>query len=311
MLSFEGRALLERTLPSIVAQRGVDFDVVVVDNGSTDETAKYLAREWPRVRVVGLAVNVGVTAALNACVRAAVGSEYVALVNNDVELEPDWLATLVATLESHPEAAAASGKLLRFHERGVIDRAGDLVYWSGAAFGRGTGEPDRGQYDAAGEVFAVGGAAALFRTSAFERVGSFDERFFAYLEDVDWGFRCRLAGLVARYEPRAVGYHMGGATLGTINAFSLYHLRRNVVWLVAKNHPGPSLVRHGWSVLAFMAAGLMLSLRPRQARLVMRAYLDAARGLGPILADRRDIQRARTVDPKSLEAAVAGPTRLW
>jgi len=311
VLSFEGRDLLARTLPSIVSQRGSDFDVVVVDNGSTDDTAGYLARDWPGVRVVALEANVGVTAALNVCVRAGEGAEYVAILNNDVELEPDWLATLIATLESHPEAAAASGKLLRFHEREVIDRTGDLVFWSGAAFGRGAGETDQGQFDTAEEVFAVGGAAALFRTSAFERVGSFDERFFAYLEDVDWGFRCRLAGMTARYEPRARGYHMGGATLGLINPFSLYHLRRNVVWLVAKNHPAPSLLRHGWSVLAFLAAGLALSVRPRQLPVVLRAYFHAVRGLRPVLAQRREIQHARRAAPRDLEAVMAGPTRLW
>lgn len=311
VLSYEGRALLDRTLPSIVSQRYADLEVVVVDNGSSDGTVEYLQEWWPTVRIVALRSNVGVTAALNVCVRCATGFDYVGLLNNDVELEPDWTSTLVAALESHPAAAAAAGKLLRYSDRCTIDRVGDVVHWSGAAFGRGAAEFDSAQYELAEEVFAVGGAAALYRTTAFAHVGLFDERFFAYLEDVDWGFRARLAGLVARYEPQAVGYHMGGATLGEVNPFSLYHLRRNTIWLVVKNHPGASLVRHGWTVLAFLLVGLALAARSGHGRLVLRAYADAVRGLPGVMKDRRSIQGRRRIEPRALESMIPRRVRLW
>ncbi len=311
ILSYDGRSLLDAVLPTVLAQRGVELDVVVVDNGSTDGSVEHLRESWPQVRVVALERNVGVSAALNELVRAAGTAEYVALLNNDVELEPDWMALLVAALEAHPGAAAAAGKLLRYDDRGVIDRAGDELYWSGAAFGRGAGEPDRGQYDRPEEIFCVGGAAALYRRTAFDRVGVFDERFFAYLEDVDWGLRARLAGYRARYEPRAVGYHMGGATLGQLGPFTLYHLRRNAVWLVAKDFPAASLARYGWAVLGFHLAALGMALRSRQLALVLSAYGDALRGLPEILRRRREVQRSRTIGSRALRLAMPSRVRLW
>lgn len=293
--TYNGRHLLEALLPSVAAQRFREFRVVVVDDASTDGTADWLAAAWPEAELIALQSNVGVTAAFNVCVRAAQGAEFLALVNNDVELEPDWLGTLVGVLETHRDAAAASGKLLRPDERGVIDRAGDQLHWSSACFGRGAGERDRGQYDDAAEVFSVGGAAALYRMDAFQRVGPFDEDFFTYLEDVDWGFRARLAGYGARYEPRALGLHHGSATLGDDRPFSLYHLRRNQIWLVAKNYPAASLLRHGHAVLALNLLQLALAVRPRRVALVLRAYRDALRGLPRVLVKRRAIQRGRAV----------------
>ena len=311
ILNYNGRALLECVLPTVLGQRPVPSDVVVVDNGSSDGSPEYVARAWPQVRLVVLERNVGVTAALNAMVRAAGDAEYVALLNNDVELQSDWLATLIATLDAHPRAAAAAGKLLRQGAPAVIDRAGDEVHWSGACFGRGAGERDRGQFERPEEVFTVGGAAALYRRAAFARVGPFDEDLFAFLEDVDWGFRARLAGYGARYEPRAVGFHRGGATLGEINAFSLYHLRRNVVWLVAKNYPAVSLLRHGHRVLLFHLAAVAFALRGEHRGVVARAYRDALRGLPAAHRKRRVIQRSRAITASALETVIASPGRLW
>jgi GT2 family glycosyltransferase len=308
ILNYDGRELLAAMLPTVFAMRDATFDVVVVDNGSSDGSQEWLAAEWPAVRVVRIESNAGVTPALNAMVRAASRYEFVALLNNDLELEPEWLALLIATLDEHPRAAAAAGKLLRQQAPDTIDRAGDVVHWSGACFGRGAGERDTGQYDSAEEVFAVGGAAALYRMRAFAEVGGYDEDFFAYLEDVDWGVRARLAGFTARYEPRAVGFHRGGATLGDINTFSLYHLRRNTIWLVAKNWPALALARHGWRVMLFLAAGLAFAMRPKQVGTVLKAYRDGLLGLRRALGKRRGIQRRATGD---LAAAMPERARIW
>ncbi|MDO9408197.1 glycosyltransferase family 2 protein [Patulibacter sp.] len=310
VLSYDGRDLLESFLPSVLAQDYGDFEVVVVDNGSTDGSVGMLRERWPEVRIVALPENVGVTAALNAMVRAGEG-EYVALLNNDVELEPSWLRILVGVMDRRPELASSAGKLLQHRNRGRIDRVGDEVRWSSACFGRGSGDLDSGQFETGEEVFTVGGAAAVYRRSAFARVGPFDDDFFAYVEDVDWGFRARLAGYAAWYEPTAVGYHLGGGTLGGINPFSLYHLRRNQLWLVLKNYPAASLLRHGPSVLLFNLAGLGMAVRRRQVGLVLKAYRDALRGVRPALRKRRTIQRSRTVGSRELERFIERAGRPW
>ena len=304
VLNYNGRELLDEALPSIVAQDYDAFEVLVVDNGSSDGSPAHIGERWPSVRVVTLGRNVGVTAALNVMVRCAGDAEVVALLNNDVELAPDWLRRLVETLDGHPRAAAATGKLLRQGDRRLIDRAGDTMRWSSWCEGRGSGELDAGQFDAACEIFSVGGAAALYRRSALEDVGAFDEDYFAYLEDVDWGFRARLAGYEARYEPAALGYHRGGATLGEINPFSLFHLRRNQVWLVVKNYPLTRLLRHAPELVLFNLREVAIAARRGRLRLVARAYVGAFRGLPGAWRKRRAIQARRRIEPRALDVAM-------
>ena len=307
LLNYNGWELLDAALPSVTAQRFDDYEVIVVDNGSSDGSIAGLARGWPSVRVVALPENVGVTAALNRMVQAASG-EYVALLNNDVELSPDWLGVLAEALDRDPRLASVAGKLLRMDAPEIIDRAGDTLAWSSACHGRGAGVRDEGQYDAPAEVFCVGGAAALYRRSVFEEIGGFDEQFFAYLEDVDWGFRARLAGYVSRCEPAAVGLHRGGATLGEINAFSLFYLRRNQAWLVIKNYPASRMLLHLPQLIAFNVLQLAIATRKGHGRLVLRAYRDALAGLGEVLRKRRRIQAGRRLSPRELDAALSRAT---
>jgi GT2 family glycosyltransferase len=301
VLTYNGRELLEAALPSVFAQAYESFGVIVVDNGSEDGSRAYLAERWPEARVVALPENVGVTAALNRGVEAA-GAPYVGLLNNDLELAPDWLGELVRALEQHPEAASATGKLLSFSKRDVIDGAGDVVSWSGSCVRRGRGEPDRGQFDEPEEVFSASGAAALYRRSAFETVGLFDEDFYAYLEDVDWGFRARLAGFTCRYVPTAVGYHIGGATTGEAADFYHAHLRRNAALLVLKDYPASRIFRHAHEVVAYQLALLLVSVREGKGRQHLRGWGEALRGMPKTLRKRRRIQRGRRIEPASLEA---------
>jgi GT2 family glycosyltransferase len=305
VLSYNGRHLLEVILPSLAAQGFRDFRVVVVDNGSGDGTAEWLAEHWPQVTVVALPDNVGVTPALNVCVRAA-DTEFVGLFNNDLELEPTALGELVAALREHPTAASAGGKLVDFHDRTVLDGAGDTFAWAGTGDRRGHGERDRGQYDEARAFFGACGGAAVYRRAAFDVVGPFDEQFFAFFEDVDWSFRAQLAGFDCRYVPSAVVYHMGSATLGKgMSEFTQYHLWRNTVWLVAKDYPVAALVRHLPRIAYVQAAQLAGALHDRRLALSARAMRDALRGLPAALRRRRAVQRTRRRSVGELAAIVA------
>ena len=172
ILNYNGRRLLDVVLPSLAAQRYRDFETVVVDDCSTDDSLAYLHEQHPEVRVVGTGTaNVGVAAALNIAVRSA-RSELVALLNNDIELDPDWLGELVAALERYPEASSASCKLLNYWRRGELDGAGDIFTSAGIAGRRGHGELDRGQYDRDECVFAPTAGAALYRASGACRRGT-------------------------------------------------------------------------------------------------------------------------------------------
>jgi GT2 family glycosyltransferase len=302
VLNYDGRHLLEGLMPSLARQRMSEIRVVVVDNGSSDDSVAWLAEHWPGVKVVSLAQNVGVTRALNVCVDAA-DSEFVALLNNDLELDREYLGELVAALRAHPEAGSAGGKLLDFHKRDVIDGAGDIFTWRGNGHRRGHGELDRGQYDRARAIFGACGGAAVYRRSALLDVGPFDEDFFAFFEDVDWSLRAQLAGYQCRYVPSAVVFHMGSATIGRgLNDFTRYQLWRNGIWLVVKGLPARVIACHAHQLAFGQALNLAVAARDRKLGIWWRSTRDALRALPAARRKRRLVQRSRRVSARELEA---------
>jgi GT2 family glycosyltransferase len=306
VLSYDGRHLLEVILPSLARQSFRDFEVVVVDNGSRDGTVAWLGDRWPEVEVVSLAQNIGVTAALNVCARAGRG-ELVGLFNNDLEVDPDCLGELVAAVREHPEAGWAGAKLRDFEQRDVLDGAGDVFTWAATGGRRGHGERDVGQYDEPRAIFGACGGAALYRRTTLQRVGEFDEDFFAFYEDVDWNLRAQLAGFSCRYVPSAVVYHMGSATIGRgLSDFTRYHLWRNTLWIIAKDLPASSLLRHAPHLVLGQLVNLAVAIRDGKLAIWLRVWRDALRGLPRMLQKRRDVQARRRISASALDAIV-GP----
>jgi GT2 family glycosyltransferase len=294
VLNYNGRELLEEMLPTLFEQRYENFDVVVVDDGSVDDSIRYLRESWPQVQVIVNSTNRGVAVSLNRGIEAARG-EYVALLNNDLELDSGWLAALVNALEHHPRAAAATGKLLDFYRRDVFEAAGDLMRWSGMSDHHGQGNHDRLLYQEPAKIFSPCAGAALYRRSAFTDVGLFDEDFFAYLEDIDWGFRAQLAGYEILYEPTAVAYHKRGATTGRRAGYFKALQRRNTVLVVLKNYPAKAVLRHLPKIIAFQLVLLLASFRDGILHLHLRELCKATRLLPGMLHKRREIQRKRRV----------------
>lgn len=306
VLNYNGRELLEVILPSLAAQRYRDFETVVIDDCSTDDSLEYLRESWPQVRVVVTGPsNVGVSAALNVAV-GAVAAELVALLNNDIELDPEWMGELVGALDEHPQAATAAGKLLSYRERERIDGAGDIFTRAAMAWGRGSGQLDRGQYDRAEEVFAPTAGAGLYRASALADVGRFDESFFAYFEDVDWGLRAQLAGYRSRYVPSAIGFHMGSATTqGDRNPLYYELQRRNTLAVLIKDVPARFLLRNLHRILAEQLLGLAYSARAGMLTVHLRAVLAALRRSPGWLRARRSIMRARRIELSEFDRFVS------
>lgn len=302
VLNYNGRRLLEVVLPSLAAQTYQPLDVLVVDDCSGDDSRDYLARTWPDVRVLALSENVGVAAAINRGLDAA-GGDYVALLNNDLELEPSWIAEMVAGLERHPQAAAVACKLLDYRHRDRIDAVGDGVTRSITAYSRGRGQVDRGQFDHEQEILAATAGAAMYRATALAEVGPFDESFTAYYEDVDWSLRAQLAGLCCWYVPTAVGYHMGGATTGGSASPTVHMLLiRNVLGVIVKDLPLSLILRNAPGIAREQAGSLVHSARHGRLGLHLYALAAAAcRAPGWLIARHR-IQRARRIPPGRLAA---------
>lgn len=239
-----GKDLLLECLASVISQTYRGFTTIVVDNGSTDGTIEFIKAYFPKVQTIALSRNYGFAKAVNIGIRKT-HTSYIALLNNDTQIDRDWLAMLRKYLVTHDECMAVCGKMLRKQSRRIIDNAGDRVNSIGQADGRGSGEEDLGQYDRIEEVFSVSGGASLWRRLVFEKVGLFDERFFAFFEDVDMGFRMRKQGFQCMYIPTATCYHERSATALRNKAYMMFLHYRNTWMLVAKQFPLTSLFRRG------------------------------------------------------------------
>lgn len=309
ILNYNGRKLLEVVLPSLAAQEYRDFETVVVDDCSTDDSLEYLRAHWPQIRVVTTgAKNVGVAAALNVAVRSARG-ELLALLNNDIELNPRWLAEMVGATARHPEAASVACKLLNYWRRDELDCAGDVLLIDGSAYGRGHGQQDRGQYDRECEIFAPTAGAAIYRMSAFAEVGKFDESFVAYFEDVDWGLRAQLMGWRSCYVPGAIAYHMGSATTNGVKNPIYYAMqRRNTIGILVKDMPAELLLRHSPVIVRRQLGAIWDSVKRGMAFAHLRAIAGALVRTPGWLRARSRIQRSRSVSTAHLETLIAKGT---
>ena len=299
ILNYNGRDLLAGLLPTISGQTAQGFRINVIDNGSTDDSVQWLQREWPQVAVIQIPENIGVTRALNRAVQSA-RTSYVALLNNDLELDPRWLEEMRGALETHPGCGSADGKMLNFHRRGEIDGAGDLVARTGECSKRGFGEQDHGQFDRPGDILCASGGAALYRRSTFDRVGSFDEDFGAYYEDTDWGLRAQLCGYGCRFVPSAVAFHMGSATTSRDRPAYAHLFSRNNLLMLMKCLPPGSFVRLGPLMLAFQLKWLALSMRRGCLAAHLRGWAQALALLPKTLHKRREVQRRRAISAARL-----------
>ncbi|MBI4491315.1 MAG: glycosyltransferase family 2 protein [Chloroflexi bacterium] len=285
-------------------------EVLVVDGASRDESTAIVEREFPEVALLRLPENRGFCGNVNAGLRQARG-EVLALLNNDAEPEPEWLAELVRGLLAHPEAGMCAAKMVLFDRPGVINSAGDFFSLDGLPGNRGVWEKDSGQYDGEEFVFSACGGAAAYRRAMLDDVGLLDERFFAYCEDVDLSFRAQLRGWRCLYVPTARVRHRLSATGG--GPLASYYCGRNVLWVIARNVPA-SLLRRLWPRMALAQVRLVVEslrhVREPAARARLRGQLAGLRSLPSLLAGRREIQRRRTVADEYLLALLsAAPSR--
>jgi GT2 family glycosyltransferase len=279
-----------------------DFEVVLVDNESTDGSLDSLSAFESRLdlRVERLSANRGFAAANNIGARLARG-KWLVLLNADAFPERDWLEKLLDAADHNPEYASFSSRQLRESNPSILDGAGDAYHVSGLAWRRFLGYPAAEYGLDAAEVFSPCAAAAMYKRDAFLEVGGFDEDFFSYFEDVDMGFRIRLAGYRCLYVPSAVVHHVGSATFGERSEFAYYHSQRNMVWTYIKNLPAYLFWLH---LPAHLMANLVYltwySFRlPGKA--IWRGKWHALRGLGRMLRKRKEIQSKRRVKPSDLE----------
>jgi len=305
--NWNGAHLLPTCLSSLRRQTWRDFETIVVDNGSADDSLTVLARDFPEVRVIALQENLGLAGGTNVGIQAT-DAPVVATLNNDTEADPRWLAELKRALDAHPEAGSVASKLLLYDRRDVIHSAGDFYRVDGIPGNRGVWERDDGRYGRRELVFGACAGAAAYRRSMLEDVGLFDDSFFMYCEDVDLAFRSQLLGYRCVFVPTAVVYHMLSATGGGTTAS--YYCGRNFLRVIARDMPGP-LLRRSWPRVLLaqlrLTAESLVHVREPAARARLRGQLDGLRELPRLLAERRAIQRRRRVPIGYLRSILAAP----
>ena len=291
-----GLTFLEMVMGTLAEQSFRDFEVIVVDNGSTDDSVAYLREHWPAVKVVELGENQGFPAAVNRGIAADRGA-YVALLNTDIELSPDWLELLVEELDRDPRLGFATGKIMRHDDRDLIEQVGQDFYTCGRFESRGFDERDEGQYDQRRATEIVTAAAALYRREALEEAGGFDEDYFLYCEDGDVCLRILLLGYSGLYLPEPRAYHVRAGTVGAATELHRFFLVRNGLITLLKDMPASVLLRSLPKIALYHWGQLSAARREGYARTVLRAYASFLRMVPATLRKRRAVQRGRAIEP--------------
>jgi GT2 family glycosyltransferase len=299
--NWNGAVHLPTCLDSLRRQTLREHEVIVADNGSSDASLDLLERDYPEVLVLALGENRGFTGACNTGIEASRG-EFVALLNNDTEVDPHWLEEIVASFRRHPEAGLVASKMLLFDQRDTFHTAGDYYRTDGIPGNRGVWQRDEGQYDQEEPVFSACGGSAAYRKAMLNKIGLLDEEFFFSCEDLDLAWRAQLTRWSCIYNPKAVVYHKLKATGG--GAISSFYDGRNFIYLLAKDYPG-DLWRSHWR--AIIRAQLRISWQALRAwrgvaaRARLRGQLAGLLRLPRILRQRQAVQNSRTVERVYLE----------
>jgi GT2 family glycosyltransferase len=302
IVNLNGEPYLERCLSTLLAQTYSNFEVVLVDNGSTDTSVALVRERFPSVRVIETGQNLGLPRAINVGIRST-DSDYVVTLNNDTWVEPDWLAALVEVMEQDAQIGICASKMLFAHRPDVINSAGVCVNLAGIAWDRLGGSSDSALDDATPqEVFAACSGAALYRRTMLDEVGLFDEDYFIYLDDVDLSWRARLMGWRCMVAPRSRVYHVHSATTSEGSPFKNFLLGRNKVWTVVKNYPAPHFWLYLPVILFYDLGSALYALIARGNTATLRGRLAALRSLPAIWRKRRAVQARRRVSFAELSA---------
>ena len=314
IVNWNGKHLLGECLDSLLVQSVGGIEIILVDNGSRDGSAEYVRERYRDVRLISLTENIGFAGGNNAGIRAASG-KYVALLNNDTKVDPNWLANLLKEAEASPAIVGMwASKILTYDNPDIIDNVGLLMYPDGLGRGKGRLEKDKGQYDRTGEAFFPSGCAGLYRRKMLDEIGLFDEAFFAYADDVDLGLRARLAGWQCIYVPSAKVYHKYSASSSAHSPFKAFLVERNRIWVLLKYYPVEMIVISPFVTLMRLLVHLYGALSGKGASgrfseqnsvfqamsILLKAWYSALSELPGIIRQRRAFSRLRRIGRREL-----------
>jgi GT2 family glycosyltransferase len=322
VINWNGRDYLRACLESLACQETVDFEVIVVDNGSRDGSlemvrSEFMARPDFSIQLIANDVNRGFCAANNQGFAAARG-RFIAILNNDTEVVPGFLAALRRAFDMAPDIGMAAAKVMVYEDPRRIDKVGHLIYPDGQNRGRGTGEIDRGQYDRIEDCLWPDGCAAMYRATMLEQIGGFDEDLFIFGDDAELGLRGRIAGWRCLYVPEAVVRHHRGGAMKTGSTGRIFLIERNRVLLAVKLFPISLLLLNPFYFAARLLAGAYAAVgekgelvrfpgfrnKLRLAWTIARADFAALLMIPRTLRKRRRLQSIRRLKPGEIRRLI-------
>lgn len=321
--NWNGRNYLKDCLETLRNQTAKNFRVILVDNGSEDDSVFFVEKNYPDVEIVKLPKNTGFAFANNLGIEKAfedANIQCVLTLNNDTKVDSKFVEEMLKCAENHPDAGSIQSKVVNFYDPKIIDSTGILVYGDASASNRGQKEKDNGQYGKEEEIFGASASAALYARKALEKVklprgDYFDEDYFAYYEDVDLAWRMRLFGFKSFYNPQALVYHIHSATGKNHSPFKSFHIHRNQYYNIIKNLPPVFLARAlafmpvrylflATSVLANMGPASELSKKQGKDNIlviVFRSWRDIIKNLPKLIEKRKFIQKNKSVKNKKIK----------
>lgn len=306
--NWNGKHFLKTCLDSLRMQTYPDIEIIIVDNASQDGSQTYIREQYPEVLLIELPENRGFTGACNTGMAAASG-EFIALLNNDTEVDANWAKAVVDGFARHPEVGFIASRMMLFDQRDTFHAAGDFYRVDGLPGNRGVWQPNHGQYDREQTVFSACGGASIYRRGLLDEIGLLDDDFYFSLEDIDLGWRAQLAGYPCLYLPDAVVYHMLSATGGGKTAS--YYAGRNILFVLIKDYPAALWRKYGLSIVrqqVKIAWEALRAWRGEAARARLRGMRDGLLQLPKMLRKRRAVQATRRVSIEYLESILTPTT---
>ena len=304
ILNWNGKKMLERFLPSVTAHTQGDAEVIIADNGSTDDSLDFVRAQYPGLRIIELDKNYGFAGGYNRALQQ-VQADYYVLLNDDVEVTPGWIEPVVAQMQQHPDTAICQPKLLMYDQRDTFEYAGGaggFLDKYGYPFCRGrmftSLEQDNGQYNTPGEIFWASGAAMFVRADVWHQLGGLDDDFFAHMEEIDFCWRAKNAGYRVEYCPQSTVFHVGGGTLPKSNPRKTYLNFRNNMALLYKNLPKRRLawVMCSRIVLDYVAGfKFLMERKPKEFSAVVDAHKAFYKWLPQLKKKRQGLKQQSRV----------------
>lgn len=298
IVNWDGRHHLEECLNALAGQTFRGFETILIDNGSQDGSVSWVRQYFPWVRVIVLPENTGFCYANNLGYALSKG-RFIALLNNDTKVEPDWLFSLYNQIKKDERIGICASRIVCYDNPNILDAAGDGYDFSGVGFRRGHGE-NTNLFRHCEVVFGACAAAAIYRKSMLKEIGFFDENFFAIGEDIDLCFRAKIAGYQCVYVPKAVVYHKISQTIGVESDFQIYQSRRNVEYVYLKNMPLPLILLTLPMHMLYNLLTFFQALTEGRPLVFLKAKWNFLINFKKVCKKRKEIQAQRKVSLKEL-----------